>query len=252
MSSLTQPSQIVSHLSKIINNFIPLLKPVTSSNQPWSHRWPCSYFSHQSVMTFYYHILITINIHCVSKKTPSTIILPLLLPGWLMTPFMSLCALARPPPEHPAQEVRPLEGHLHPQLSEERRDASVWAHWHGRGRGSRWDTLIRHRGRAVFSVEHFLCCRGLVYVCVRSLALYCGSYQVWDCSRKALQQKPETFHKTNFLSEEEWSQNIWSCAGPPCVLEWPGIYYHIQHRLTLTPWPLSHFAALAPCASLKP
>lgn len=68
MSSLTQPSQIISHLSKIISNFIPLLKPVTSSNQPWSHRWPCSYFSHQSVMTFYCHILITINIHCVSKK----------------------------------------------------------------------------------------------------------------------------------------------------------------------------------------
>lgn len=62
-------------------------------------------------------------------------------------PFESRKAPSCVPAEHPAQEVRALEGHLHPQLPEERRDAGGGAYRHGAGPGSRWAALIPHRHR---------------------------------------------------------------------------------------------------------
>lgn len=83
--------------------------------------------------------------HIACLTLTGSYIFPQLLPQKLSPcvsyNFLDVC-LFLPSPEHPAQEVCPLEGHLHPQLSKEWGDASARAHRHGWGRGSRWDTLI--------------------------------------------------------------------------------------------------------------
>lgn len=58
--------------------------------------------------------------------------------------------------EHPAQKIRSLEGDLHPQLSEEWRDAGGGAQRHGPGRGSRWAALIRPCRRLLPLLPWFL------------------------------------------------------------------------------------------------